>query len=550
MTPKDMTKYKEVFLTEAKEHVATMNAALVALEKSPGKTKYLHEIFCASHTLKGMSAAMDYSRMAALCHAMEDLLDAIRHDKIELKPCTETLYECFDSLETALKDLSQGAEEPDVTALTEKLTTILSTPATRNEATASDQLSSPTVDASEPVIEKVRTIGVKVEKLDVLMNLTEELLINKMGFDAISEDLQNPTLSAAVNSLDRLVTDLQYHIVQSRMVPVSFLFNRFPRMIRDLAKQEGKEIDLHTEGSDIELDRTVIDEMGECLIHLLRNAVDHGVETPEDRKNAGKNPQGRITLSATRARGFAVIEVADDGTGLDYEEIERTAHQRGILSSGTSREEIIDTIFSGNSTTKEVTAVSGRGFGLNIVRSKIKSLGGDVRVESAPGKGTRFVMEVPLTLAIIQTLFVHVSDATYAIPVSNVERLIRVDREDIKGFLNYEAVILDGEEIPITRLDLLFSKPASTQRMQPIVIVKKGAERLGLVVDSLSSTQDVVIKPLNRAVRESRYFSGSTIVGSGQAVLILDTANLIMSKRTFVRATDTDKTQTISALSG
>jgi len=545
-----MTKYKEVFLTEAKEHVATMNAALVALEKSPGKTKYLHEIFCASHTLKGMSAAMDYSRMAALCHAMEDLLDAIRHDKIELKPCTETLYECFDSLETALKDLSQGAEEPDVTALTEKLTTILSTPATRNEATASDQLSSPTVDASEPVIEKVRTIGVKVEKLDVLMNLTEELLINKMGFDAISEDLQNPTLSAAVNSLDRLVTDLQYHIVQSRMVPVSFLFNRFPRMIRDLAKQEGKEIDLHTEGSDIELDRTVIDEMGECLIHLLRNAVDHGVETPEDRKNAGKNPQGRITLSATRARGFAVIEVADDGTGLDYEEIERTAHQRGILSSGTSREEIIDTIFSGNSTTKEVTAVSGRGFGLNIVRSKIKSLGGDVRVESAPGKGTRFVMEVPLTLAIIQTLFVHVSDATYAIPVSNVERLIRVDREDIKGFLNYEAVILDGEEIPITRLDLLFSKPASTQRMQPIVIVKKGAERLGLVVDSLSSTQDVVIKPLNRAVRESRYFSGSTIVGSGQAVLILDTANLIMSKRTFVRATDTDKTQTISALSG
>ena len=550
MPAREMTKYKEVFLTEAKEHVAAMNAGLVALEKNPGKTKHLDEIFRASHTLKSMSAAMDYTKMAGLCHAMEDLLEAIRHDKIELKPCVETLYECFDSLEAALKDLSRGAEEPDVTALTEELTAILSTPAARNEAAASDVPSLPAEDTAEPVVEEVRTIGVKVEKLDVLMNLAEELLINKMSLDAIKEDLQDPALSAAVDGLDRLVTDLQYHIVQSRMVPVGFLFDRFPRMIRDLAKQEGKEVDLHTEGSDIELDRTVIDEMGECLVHLLRNAVDHGLETTDDRESAGKAPRGQIRLSAARTRGFAVIEVADDGAGLEYEEIQRVAQERGILPSSPSREQIVDTIFSGNSTTKKVTAVSGRGFGLNIVRNKIRSLGGDIRVESEHGKGTRFVMEVPLTLAIIRALFVHVADATYAIPVTNVDRLVRVDREDIKGLLNHEAIILDGEEIPITRLARLFNKPASAQQMQPIVIVRKGSERLGLVVDSLATTQEVVIKPLNRVVRESRYFSGSTIVGSGEAVLILDTANLILSKRTYVPLTDSDELQTIPALSG
>lgn len=379
--------------------------------------------------------------------------------------------------------------------------------------------------------EKVRTIGVNVEKMDVLMNLAEELLINKMKFDAIKEDVQNPVLSAAVDGLDRLVTDLQYHIVQSRMVPVGFLFDRFPRMVRDLAKQEGKDVDLHTEGSDIELDRTVMDEMGECLIHLLRNAVDHGLETTDDRENAGKNPRGKIRLSATRARGFAVIEVSDDGAGLDFEEIQQVAQERGILPANPSREQIIDTIFTGNSTTKEVTAVSGRGFGLKIVRNKLRSLGGDIRVESTPGQGSRFIMEVPLTLAIIRALFFRVSDATYAIPVSSVERLIRVNSEEIKGFLNHEAVVLDGEEIPITRLDLLFGEPPSTQQVQPIVIVKKGSEKLGLAVDSLASTQEIVIKPLNRVVRESRYFSGSTIVGSGRAVLILDTANLIMSRR-------------------
>jgi len=550
MATEGMTKYKDVFLTEAREHVAAMNTGLVSLEKDPRKRECLSETFRAAHTLKSMAAAMGYTKMAALCHAMEDLLDAIRHDRVELGSCVETLYGCFDALEAALQYLSGGEEEPDTAALTEKLTRCASSPSVQNATPAAGKVAPASTDAEGSVVEKVRTIAVRIEKLDVLMNLTEELLISKMGLDAIKEDLQHPALSAAVDGLDRLVTDLQYHIVQSRMVPVGFLFDRFPRMIRDLAKQEGKKIDLRTEGRDIELDRTVIDEMGACLVHLLRNAVDHGIEAPEVRKKSGKNPTGQIRLTAGRTKGLAVIEVADDGAGLNYEEIEAAARERAILAPGASKEEVVDTIFSGNSTTKNVTPVSGRGFGLNIVRNKIRSLGGDIRVESEFAKGTRFVMEVPLTLAIIRALFVRVGGGTYAIPVASVERLIRADERNIKGLLSHEAVVLDGQEIPITRLNLLFNQPASAHRRQPIVIVSKGSESLGLVVDSVASTQEVVVKPLNRFVRDSRYFSGSTIVGSGEVVLILDTGNLILSKRTYTPAIDANEAQRASALLG
>ena len=524
MAEQDMTKYREVFLSEAGEHMASMNTALVALEKNPANVEGLNEIFRASHTLKSMAAAMSYDKTAALCHAVEDLLDAIRNKRIDLQPCADTLYECFDALEGLLKDISENRQERDTSSLIERLTAILSSGSAGDSAAPGK--------APVSVVEKVRTIGVKVEKLDTLMNLTEELLINKMGLDAIDQELRSPSLSAAVDSFGRLVTDLQYHVVQARLVPVGFLFNRFPRMVRDLAKQEGKEIDLHTEGSDIELDRTVIDEMGECLVHLLRNAVDHGIETVQERKEAGKNPRGQITLTAKRTRGFAVIEVADDGAGVDIDHVRDAAEKQGILSPGASREEVIDSIFSGISTTEDVTSVSGRGFGLNIVRNRIRSLGGTIVVESKSGQGTRFVMEVPLTLAIIRTLFVEVGGITYGIPVASVDRLIRVDNLDIKGFLDHEAVILDGEDIPLTRLDLLFGSASFATGKQPVVIVRRGDERLALAVDALASTQEVVIKPLNRAVRNSRYFSGSTIIGSGEVVLILDTANLMLSKRT------------------
>ncbi|MFB0555602.1 MAG: chemotaxis protein CheA [Phycisphaerae bacterium] len=523
----DLSKYKDTFLSEAKEHISSMEKSLLKLEKKPTKTEFLSEIFREAHTLKSMAATMDYNNMTKLCHAIEDVLDAIKTKKITTDKCIDVLFECFDTLELSLKEITADAEELDTDALVHKLQTLI----TQKEATTDYVDKSATSAAA-----KVESIEVKVERLDLLMNLAEELLINRMRLDSVKEQLQNPELSAAVDTLGRLVSDLQYNVMQSRLIPIGFVFSRFPRMVRDLAKQQKKEISLEMQGSDIELDRAVIDEIGESLVHLLRNAVDHGIETPEVRKKAGKPAQGTIRVIAKRTKSFAIIEVSDDGLGLDLEDIKRTAVKNQILSPQATTEELMQSIFFGVSTTKTVTAVSGRGFGLNIVKKKIESLGGSVKVESEPKKGTTFIIEIPLTLAIIKALFIEAGSRTYAIPLASIERLVTVDREHIKGMLNYEAIVLNEQDIPITRLDTLFNVPALGLQRQPIAIVKKGAEQLGLAVDSFTTTQEIVVKPLNKLIRENKYFSGSTIIGSGEVVLILDVANLMLTKRQIVNS--------------
>lgn len=519
----DLSKYKDAFISEAKEHVSSMERSLLKLEKKPAKAEFLNAIFHEVHTLKSMAATMEYNYIAKLCHAIEDVLHAIKTKKIKRGKCIDILFECFDTLGLSLKEISADTEELDTSALVQKLQTLITQKQAAEDYTEKSGVS--------PVA-KVESIEVKVERLDLLMNLAEELLINRMSLDSIKEDLQNPELTAAVDTLSRLVSDLQYNVMQSRLVPIGFVFDRFPRMVRDLAKSQKKQVNLELKGSDIELDRAVIDEIGESLVHLLRNAVDHGVETPEARKKAGKPVQGTITVTATRTKGFAIIEVADDGSGLSLDDIRNAAAKSRILSPQSTTEEIMQSIFFGVSTTRKVTEVSGRGFGLNIVKNKIESLGGAVRVESEPGKGTTFTMEIPLTLAIIKALFVEVGRRTYAIPLASIERLVTVNKDDLKGMLNYEAVILNDEDIPVTRLDMLFDIPSSGFERQPIVIVKKGQEKLALAVDAFLATQEIVIKPLNKLVRENKYFSGSTIIGSGEVVLILDVANLLLTKRT------------------
>ena len=522
--PEDMTKYKDTYLSEAKEHLASMEKLLLKFEKKPTKLEPINGIFREIHSLKSMSAAMDYHKTSQLCHSMEDVLEVIRKEKVKPEDCIDVLFECFDTLKASLKEISQNKEELDIDNLVQKLKE-LST-GTKGPGTKSQRLKT-----EETIVEKMQSIEVKVERLDLLMNLVEELLINKMRLDRLKEELKNPELNAIMDNLQRVITDMQYNIMQSRMVPIGFVFNRFPRMVRDLAKNQKKDVNLKMQGADIELDRGVIDEIGESLIHLIRNSIDHGIETPEVRKKSGKPPQGTISLIAASTKNFAIIKVTDDGAGLDLEEIKNTAIKRGILFAGASKEEIINSIFYGLSTTKQVTAVSGRGFGLDIVKNKIESFGGTVKAESEPKKGTTFTIEMPLTMAIIKTLFVEVGEKTYAIPLANIERLVTVNKKDIKGMLNYEAIVLNEQDIVITRLDTLFAAPSLGLEKQPIVIIRKGEEKLGLAVDTFSTAQEIVIKPLNKLVRENRYFAGSTIVGSGEVVLILDIANLILTKR-------------------
>ena len=522
--PEDMTKYKDTYLSEAKEHIVSIEKLLLKFEKKPANIEPISGIFREIHSLKSMSAAMDYLKTSQLCHEIEDVLEVIRKKKVNPEDCTDVLFECFDTLEASLKEISQNKEELDIDNLVQKLKELSA--GAKGPGGKGQRLKT-----EEAIVEKMRSIEVKVERLDLLMNLVEELLINKMRLDRLKEELKNPELNAIMDNLQRVITDMQYNIMQARMVPIGFVFNRFPRMVRDLAKSQKKEVDLQIQGADIELDRGVIDEIGESLIHLIRNAIDHGIEMPEVRKKAGKPLQGTISLTGASTKNFAIIKVADDGAGLDLEDIKNTAIKRGILFAGASKEEIINSIFSGLSTTKQVTAVSGRGFGLDIVKNKVKSFGGTIKAESEPKRGTIFTIEMPLTLAIIKTLFVEVGAKLYAIPLVNIERLATVNKKDIKGMLNYEAIVLNEEDILITRLDRLFGAPSLGLEKQPIAIVKKGEVKLGLAVDAFSTTQEIVVKPLNKSVRENIYFAGSTIVGSGEVVLILDLANLILTKR-------------------
>lgn len=523
----ELDKYKDAFLTEAKQHIASMESSLLNLEKNPAELQWVDTIFRAAHTLKSMAATMNYNKTAALCHAMEDVLDTIRKKSAPVEACMDLLLESIDTLGLLVKQINGNGEEADTDEIMEKLQKLLQM---RASAGPGPKITSAADErTTDGHIEKIQNISVSVGRLDVLMNLGEELLINRMRLNKITEEIQHPELTAAVNTLDRLVSDMQYHITEARMVPIKFVFNRFPRMVRDLAKNQKKEVNLETHGAEIELDRVVIDEIGESLVHLLRNAIDHGIETPEERKKAGKPELGTIRLRAARTKNFASIEISDDGAGIDVEEVKNIALKRGVLSGQETGQQILDSIFFGMSTTKEVTKISGRGLGLKIVKKRIESIGGSVRVESTPEKGTTFLLEIPLTLAIIKALFVKVGARPYAIPVENVEKIVTINSEDIEGMLGYEAIVLNEENIPITRLDVLFGNNRSPAKKQPVAIVRKGKNKLGLTVDAFLTAEEIVAKPLNKLIKENNYFSGFTIIGSGEVVLILDLSNVMLT---------------------
>lgn len=528
---KNAGKYKDVFLSKAKKDLIVMNRSLLKLEKEPKDTSSINDIFRAAHTFKSSSAMMGYDQTSRLCHAMEDMLDGIKKNRIKLEICIEALFKCFDTLELLMREIANNKEERDTTVLTDEIYKLSGIKHAQGVFVKDDETEIPEDISAEFAVAKLTSLNVKIELLDTLMRLSEELLIGQMRIEKVRESVDIPELSAAVDSLGRVITDLQYNVMQSRMVPLAYVFERYPRMVRDIAKKEQKEVDLKMEGMDIELDRTVVDEVGECLVHLLRNAIDHGIETPAERKKTGKSAMGTIRLNAKRARDFSIIEVSDDGAGLDLTQIRTAAVKKGLVSTKATNEELTDAIFFGASTSEKVSEVSGRGFGLNIVKKRVESLGGSVSVTTESKKGTKFIIEVPLSLAIIETLFVGVGSNTYAIPVANIERLISVDKKNVKGMIDADAVILNNESVPVTRLDLLFKVKSQALEKQPIVIVRRGQDRLGLAVDSLMETQEIVIKPLHALARKNKYLSGSTIIGSGEVVSILDVGNLLLTKR-------------------
>ncbi len=314
------------------------------------------------------------------------------------------------------------------------------------------------------------------------------------------------------------------------MVPVENLFNRFLRMVRDLSKKEGKEVALVMEGGEIEFDRTVIDKLGEPLVHLLRNALDHGIEKPEVRAALKKAKIGAIKLTARREGDQAIIEVEDDGQGLNLEKIRETAVKRRIVAESEaakmSDDEIKKLLYAGISTAEKVTEISGRGIGFSVVKTAVDSLGGRVKIDSVPGKGMKVALELPLTLAIIRALLTKVGEEIYALPLSSVVRSVRLKKENIRGLLNNEVAVLPEANVPLLRLGNLFNLAPEDAGGALAVIIKRGEEFIGLGVDSLIGEQEIIIKPMDKLIKQNKAFAGFTILGDGKAALVLDVEGL------------------------
>ncbi|MBQ7480500.1 MAG: chemotaxis protein CheA [Lachnospiraceae bacterium] len=390
--------------------------------------------------------------------------------------------------------------------------------------------------ANKPVVN--RTVRVDIEKLDVLMNLVSELIIAKnsiVSYSAAGQLGNNSNFNEQIEYLESVTTNLHESVMKVRMVPIESITTKFPRMIRDLSKKLNKKMELYMSGEDTELDRTVVDEIGDPLMHMLRNSADHGLESTEERVARGKNPVGSIFLDAYQDGNNVVIEVKDDGNGIDVEAVKKKAIERGTITpeqgETMSSKEIIDLLFLPSfSTAKVVSDVSGRGVGLDVVKSKIEALGGDVSVKTKLGEGSTFSIRLPLTLAIIQALMVIVGEEKYAISLGSIDTIEDIGEEDIKYVEAKEVINLRGNVIPIVRLHevLGLEVPEDKKDRMIVVIVKKGDQYAGLVVDELIGQQEIVIKSLGKYINcTSRLISGATILGDGEVALIIDANCLI-----------------------
>lgn len=684
----EVNQYLEMFIEESKEHLQSCSEHLLELEKNPSDLKIVGEIFRSAHTLKGMAATMGFEDLADLTHKMENILDAIRNEKINVTTeILDVVFESVDHLEEMVYDIADGGDgKRDVQSTVEKLKRIeagepaeLETAASAEEAAtmtkeapeqntnAIDELklsyddfektvilqsseqefnayeititlredcllkaarvymvfeildkngdvikSSPTVDkleeeqfdhefhvafiskesaedlqkmlmkvsevdlvvvneincnvfktsttaVDEPIQKDVspvnevaapvekqkssansnnkssshatsKTIRVNIERLDILMNLFEELAIDRGRLLSIASDVNHGELNETVERMSRTMGDLQNIVLTMRMVPVETVFNRFPKMVRQLSRDLNKKIELNIVGAETELDRTVIDEIGDPLVHLIRNSVDHGIEMPEVRRAKGKPEEGTVELRAYHSGNYVFIEIEDDGAGIDRDRVLAKAISKGVVTqeqSLTMTDKQINELIlaSGFSTADVISDVSGRGVGLDVVKTTIESLGGNISIESTQDVGSIFSIQLPLTLSIISVMLVEIESEIYAIPLSSIIETSIIRDTDILNAHNQKVIDFRGKVVPLIFLEEIFEVPRDEQNndgFHSVVIVRKGDKLAGLVVDSFIGQQEIVLKSLGNYLTNIFAISGATILGNGKVALIVD----------------------------
>lgn len=471
----------------------------------------------------------------------KESIETVKNAVLDISEIAKAIVEPFN-LELSVEQNIQKSDGSNVTTATSNgnaassSATATATAPAASPATSKAKTSEKKT-AGKPVVN--RSVRVDIEKLDVLMNLVSELIIAKNGLVSLNtgsadENKSNSNFNEQIEYLERVTTNLHESVMKVRMMPIESVVNKFPRMIRDLCKKLDKKMELYMTGEETELDRTVIDEIGDPLMHLLRNSADHGLESNEDRVKAGKPEVGSIFLDAYQDGNNVVIEVRDDGAGIDLDKVKRKAIEKGTITEEQAEtmtdNDLIALLFRPSfSTAEKVTDVSGRGVGLDVVKSKIEGLGGDIECKTVKGEGSTFTIRLPLTLAIITALMVELGDEKYAIPLGSIQTIEDIPCTDVKYVQTREVINLRGTVIPLIRLDSILDVEPREEKPESltVVIVAKGEKLAGLVVDNLIGQQEIVIKSIGKYINNNKIISGATILGDGEVALIIDANTLV-----------------------
>ncbi|MCA0299310.1 MAG: chemotaxis protein CheA [Proteobacteria bacterium] len=569
------------FLIEAQEILDRLGEQLVTLEQDPSESGQLNAVFRGFHTLKGGAGFLGIQPMVNLCHAAEETLGLVRAGQATLEPQHfDAAQQSLDWLQQMLDAIGAGEDPPHAPQILIDQFDVQghaapapkpATPPAAGAAAASggdlisddefeallDQLHGDGVPttvaapspappprpqpapkpapAGKPVAkaggETEQTIRVDTKRLDAIVNLVGELVLSRNRLKTLRARIRDEELDRAVSSLDIATARLQTAVMRTRMQPVGKVFSRFPKVARDVARQLQKEVDLELVGADTELDRNLVEALADPLVHLVRNAIDHGIEVPSLREACSKPRQGHVRLSAQQEGDFVTIEIRDDGAGIDPERLRVKALEKGLIdpeaAARLSHDECLQLVFlPGFSTKAEVTDISGRGVGMDVVQSRIRELSGQITIHSDVGRGSRFVIRVPLTLAILPTLLVQAGDPVYALPLARVMEVLHAPSESLRWFDGQAVLDRQSHTLPLVDLRQWLRVDPVMAPLLTIVVLQMGEQRFGLIVDQVRGREEVVIKPLPRAVRGLPGYAGATLIGDGRMALILDVDGL------------------------
>ena len=576
----EMKEIVDEFIVEAGELAEKAIQDIITIENNPDE-ETVNSIFRAVHTMKGTSSFLGFLTLSTLAHRAEDILGMVR--KGNMKPdheVADVLLESLDLMKTLLEEIKEGgAERSDTAGTIEKLEALAKPDRKKlgeilveesvlsgdelHEALKKQEGEEPEKKLGEMLVEdkvitegqlkgfldkqkttqthkEESTIRIEVKKLDELMNLAGELVLGKNRLillnnlvkknDAKNSVLDN--LADITNYIEVVTNELQLSVMRARLVPISKLFNKVPRLVRDLSAEFKKEIELTMEGEETELDRSLIESLHDPLIHIIRNSVDHGIETPEDREGKGKRGKGFLSLKAYNEGNNVIIEIFDDGKGINVEAVKEKAREKGLLSEAElatlpARDAMSLVFVPGLSTAKKVSSVSGRGVGMDVVKTNIEKMNGQVTIDSEQGQWTRLSLRLPLTLAIMRALIVRVIDELFAIPLNTVTELVKLEEGLIKSVDKKEVLVLRDKVIPVVDLARVFAREGEEEADKYVIICNIGEKTIGIKARGVEGQEEVVIKPLGEFLGNIKGIGGATIRGDGKAILILDMSALI-----------------------